>query len=158
LRLYIKQGAFSWSGKFAIMDGSGAERWLAQGDALSFGHLLRIFDSSGQERAKIKEKWMSFFPRNVIEAGKETYEVIKEFSMFSQRYDIKGTGWSAAGDFLAHDYAIEGKGQVIAHMSKERPSWGDSFRLDIIRQKDELLALCVAVAIGCENLAQEKSY
>ncbi|MDR1641507.1 MAG: LURP-one-related family protein [Clostridiales bacterium] len=149
--LFIKQSALSWSDKFAIKDESGEDRWIAQGDVLSFAHFLRVYDLSGKERATIKEKWTSFFPKHVVQAGFESFEIVKEFSMFSQRYDISGIGWSVAGDFLAHDYTIEGEGQVIAHMTKECLSWGDSYRLDIISQRDELPALCVALAIDCTN-------
>jgi uncharacterized protein YxjI len=150
LKLFIKQSVLSWSDKFTVKDESGEDRWIVQGDALSFAHLLRVYDLSGKERATIKEKW-SFFRKHVVQAGFESFEIIKEFSMFSQRYDIIGIGWSVAGDFLAHDYTIEGEDQVIAHMTKEWLTWGDSYRLDIISQRDELPALCIALAIDCSN-------
>lgn len=44
MRLYIKQRAFSWTDKFSIKDEYGEDRYYVEGEFLSFGKKLHVYD------------------------------------------------------------------------------------------------------------------
>jgi uncharacterized protein YxjI len=149
MNLYIKQKVFSWSDKFTIWDEHGRERWYAQGEIFTLGRKLHVLNAQGEECAFIRRKLISFLQRYYIEIGNDVYTLVKEFTLLSPRYRLENTDWSVTGDFLAHEYEVETPSERIMSFSKQWMSWGDTYQLDIAQRSDELLALCVALAIDC---------
>ena len=151
MKLYIKQKVFSWRDKFAVWDEQEQERWFAQGELFSWGRKLHICDTGGREAAFIRQKLMSFLPRYFIEIGGNVYTLVKEFTLFRPRYRLEGMPWTMSGEFLAHEYEVTDGAECVMRMSKHWFTWGDSYELDIPRPENELLALCVALAVDCMN-------
>lgn len=151
MRLYIKQKVFSWRDRFAVWDEQEQERWFAQGELFSWGRKLHICDAGGSEAAFIRQKLMSFLPRYFIEIGGNVYTLAKEFTFFRPRYRLEGSPWTMSGNFLAHEYEVTDGTEYVMRMSKHWFTWGDSYELDIPHPEDELLALCVALAVDCMN-------
>ena len=157
MKLFIKQKVFSWRDKFAVKDETGQDRWFAQGEVFTLGRKLHVYGSDGAEAAFIRQKVLSFLPRYYIEIGGSEYEIIKEFTFLRPRYTIRNLGWSVSGDFFAHDYAVlDGRGDIM-RISKAWLSWGDFYELDITDERNELLCLCVALAIDCINADADDS-
>ena len=50
---------------------------------------------------------------------------------------------------MAHEYVIENSSGEVMQISKEWFTWGDSYALDIVDAQNELLCLCIALAIDC---------
>ena len=48
-----------------------------------------------------------------------------------------------------HEYAVSSNQGEIMHISKAWLTWGDFYELDINNPQDELLCLCIALAIDC---------
>ena len=65
-----------------------------------------------------------------------------------------GLGWEEQGDFWAHNYEIFSQGRSVVRVQKAWMSWGDSYRIDVLDNRDELNALAVVLAIDAV-LAQE---
>jgi uncharacterized protein YxjI len=151
MRLYIKQKVFSWRDRFAVWDEQEQERWFAQGELFSWGRKLHICDAGGSEAAFIRQKLMSFLPRYFIKIGGNVYTLAKEFTFFRPRYRLEGSPWTMSGNFLAHEYEVTDGTEYVMRMSKHWFTWGDSYELDIPHPEDELLALCVALAVDCMN-------
>jgi uncharacterized protein YxjI len=149
MRLYIKQKVFSWRDSFAVKDDAQRDRWFAKGEIFTLGRKLRVYDASGAEVAFIRQKLISFLPRYYIEMNGMVYEFVKEFTLLRPRYSIRNLDWTINGNFFEHDYAVSSSGGDIMRMSKAWLSWGDFYELNISNDKNELLCLCVALAIDC---------
>jgi uncharacterized protein YxjI len=155
MKLYIKQAVFSWRDKFAVWDEQEHERWFAQGEIFTWGRKLHIYDPQENEVAFIRQKVMSLLPRYFIELGGNTYTLVKAFTLLKPRFRLENTNWTIGGNFLAHEYeAVDGAERVMS-LSKHWFTWGDSYELDIPNPENELLGLCVALAIDCINADAE---
>jgi uncharacterized protein YxjI len=154
----MRQKVFSWRDRFAIADENGNPRYAAQGEILSLGKRLRVYDGRGAEAAFIRQKVLSWLPRYFVEIGGQTVCVIvKELSFFRPKYRIEGLPWRLEGNFWAHDYWMsDTAGQTVMRLSKKWFSWGDSYELDISEPQHELMCLCIALAVDCALAVQKQ--
>lgn len=152
MRLMIKQRVFSWGEKFDIYDEQGNARFFVKGDIFSFGHQLHVFDMNDREIGSVHEVVFSF-PKQfeIVMDGYAKGTITKEFTLFSQEYNIDFNGWYVEGDFLHWDYDVYANGRVIAHIHKEWLAWGDTYVIDIENPADELMAVMLVVAIDAAN-------
>lgn len=158
MKLYLKQQVFSWRDRFFAKDENGDDRYAVEGEIFSWGKKLHVYDSNGSEAAFIRQKVFSFMPRYFIEInGSVVCEIVKEFTLFRQSYRLEGLNWHLDGDIWAHEYSLTSDGRPIMRLSKKWFSWGDSYELDITDSRDELLCLCVALAVDCALAAQESA-
>jgi len=156
MKLYLKQKVFSWRDRFYVKDEFGNDRFYIEGEIFSWGKKLHVYDISGAEVAFIRQKVFSWMPRYFIETGgRVVCEIVKEFTFFRQSYRLQGLPWHLHGDFWAHEYFLEENGQKVMSMSKKWFSWGDSYELDIANPSNELLCLCVTLAVDCAIEAQQ---
>jgi uncharacterized protein YxjI len=148
MKLYMKQKVFSWRDRFFIKDESGSDRYAVEGELLSWGKKLHIFNANGAKVAFIRQKVWSWLPRFFVEIdGRMVCEIVKELTFFRQKYRVVGLPWVLDGDFWAHEYSLTENGREIMRLSKKWFSWGDSYELDIDNPRHELLCLCVALAV-----------
>ena len=149
MKLYIRQKVFSWRDRFSVKDESQLDRWFAQGEVFTLGRKLHVYNANGVEVAFIRQKLLSFLPRYYIEINGMEYEFVKEFAFLRPRYSIRNLDWQVNGNFWAHDYAVINSLGDVMRITKAWLSWGDFYELDIIDERNELLCLCVALAIDC---------
>ena len=158
MRLYLKQKVFSWRDRFYVKDESGNDRYYIEGEIFSWGKKLHIYDMGDNEVAFIRQKVMSFLPRYYVEInGQVVCEIVKEFTFFRQSYRIEGIAWRMDGDIWAHEYSLYDNSQQIMRLSKKWFTWGDSYELDIASPQNELLSLCVALAVDCATQQQSNN-
>lgn len=150
MKLYMQQKIFSLRDRFYIRDRHGENRYYVEGELLSLGNKLHIFDMQGRELALVQQKLLTFLPKYVVSVqGKEVAEIVKELTLFRPSYVVNGPGWKVTGDFWDHDYEIKDGWNTIVRVSKEWFTWGDSYQLDIDDDVDPVLALAVVLAIDC---------
>ena len=150
MKLYMKQKVFSWRDRFFVKDENGSDRYSAQGEILSLGKRLHVYDSGGAEVAFIRQKVMSWLPRFFVEMdGGVVCTIVKEFTFFRQSYRVEGLPWHLAGDFWAHEYSLTENGREIMRLSKNWFTWGDSYEMNINDSQNELMCLCIALAVDC---------
>lgn len=148
--LYIKQKVFSFKAKFNIFDRNGEVKYTAEGEFLSLGKKLHIYDMNGTEVIYIRQRLMTFLPKYEISVlGNEPVEIVKNFTLFRHEYSIPRWNIKINGDFLAHDYTVEQNGSPIAQISKEWLSWGDTYSITIYDPKNELVALASVLVVDC---------
>lgn len=148
--LYIKQKVFSFKDKFNIFDRNGEVKYNAEGELISLGKKLHVYDINGNEVIYIKQKLITFLPKFEISIrGNEPVEIVKNFTFFKHEYSIPAWGIKIHGDFFAHEYAVEQNGYEIAHLSKEWLSWGDTYNITINDPKNELTALASILVVDC---------
>lgn len=91
---------------------------------------------------------MDFLPRFILEiGGEEIAEIVKEFSFFRPVYSLENTDLRVEGDFWAHEYSLYDGDRNIMNIHKEWFTWGDSYELDILDPKYELISLGIVLAI-----------
>lgn len=155
MRLYIKQKVFSWSDEFTVKDEGGSDRYYVKGELFSFGHKLHIYDTNHREVAYIAQKIFTWMPQFMITInGQEIGKLVKKMTFFKPSYYIEGSPLELEGNFLEYDYTLNAHGKSIMRLSKEWFTWGDSYVLDINNPQDELLSLCVVLAIDCEKCSR----
>ena len=155
MKLYMKQKVFSWRDRFFVKDETGNDLYAIEGEILSLGKKLHIYDSSGVEVAFIRQKVLSWLPRFYVEMnGNVVCEIVKELTFFRQSYRLASLPWRLDGDFWAHEYALTENGRQVMSLSKKWFTWGDSYELDIADSNDELMCLCIALAVDCALATQ----
>lgn len=159
MKLYMKQKVFSWTDKFAIKDEMENDRFSVQGEFLSIGKKLHIYDAGGTEVAFIRQKVLAFLPRYIVEIdGQEVCQIVKQFTLLKPRYELEGIPWHVKGDFWAHEYAMYDESeQLVMQLSKHWFTWGDSYELDITNDKDALLCVCVTLAVDAAISSESAS-
>ncbi len=158
MKLFIKQKVFSWKDKFFVKDESGNDKYYVEGEFFSLGKKLHIYDSNGGELASVRQKVLSFLPRYYVYVGEtQVAEIVKEFTLFKNKYRIEGLNWEVNGNFLDHDYEITDNVRSVVRIKKAWFSWGDSYELDIEEGANEVLALSVVLAIDCVLESQRSS-
>ena len=152
--LYMRQKVFSWKDRFNVQGEDGSDRYYVEGEFFSIGKKLHVYDMTGLEVAFVRQKAMSFRPRFfVFVNGIQVAEIVREFAL-RPKYTIHGLGWEVQGDFWAHEYEIFSQGRSVVRVKKAWMSWGDSYRIDVLDNRDELNALAVVLAIDAV-LSQE---
>lgn len=150
MKLYIKQKVFSFKDKFNVFDFNGNVKYRAEGELISFGKKLHVYDHNDREVIFIRQKLITFLPKYEVSVlGNEPVEIVKNFTFLKHEYSIPAWNIKVHGDFFAHEYSVEQNGMVIAHMSKEWLTWGDTYGINIADGCNELLVLAVILVIDC---------
>ncbi|MBQ7638045.1 MAG: LURP-one-related family protein [Clostridia bacterium] len=158
MKLYIKQKVFSWKDKFTVKNEYGEDKYYIEGQLLSLGKKLRVFDTYDRELVFVKQKLVSLLPKFFVEInGEEVAEIVKKLSLFTPKYVVKGPEWDIRGDVFAHDYVISSGKNDIARIHKKWMAWGDTFEIDVMGPENELLALGVVLAIDAVMDAQQNA-
>ena len=80
MKLLFKQRMFSWFDSYDIYDEAGNILYTVKG-ALSWGHLLRIYDANGHEIGEVRERVLSWLPKfEMYLGGRYVGSIRKEFS------------------------------------------------------------------------------
>jgi uncharacterized protein YxjI len=156
MKLYLKQKVFSWRDRFYVKDEQGNDRYFVEGEILSWSKKLHVYGMNGIEVAFIREKVLSWLPKYFVEINNQVVcEIVKELTFFTHKYRIDGMQWRLDGDVWAHEYCLQDSNrQVMMQLSKKWFTWGDSYELDIAQPQDELLCLCIALAVDCAMAKQ----
>lgn len=155
MKLLFKQRFFSWFDSYDIYDEAGNTAFTVKGE-LAWGHLLRIYDASGNEVGCVKEKIFTFLPKFEMYLGENYIGCIsKEFTFFKPQFDIDYNGWHVDGDWFEWDYAImNSTGVNVATVSKELWNWTDTYVIDVHDPQDALCALMLVLAIDAEKCSR----
>ena len=155
MQLLIKQRVFSWSDTYDIYDEQGNQKYFVKNEFISLGHRLHVYDAAHNEIGFIKQKLFCFLPTFEIEwNGQLMGHIEKRFALFRPKYDVDFMGWRAEGDFMGWDYDVYEACSVAAHISKIPFHWGDTYELNVMDPKDEIMALMLVIAIDAANCSK----
>jgi uncharacterized protein YxjI len=150
MKLYMKQKNFSWTDRFLVKDANGDDKYNIQGEMLSWGKKLHVFDKTDHEVAFIKQKGFSILPRfEVFIEDRFQFEVLKKFTLIRPEYSMVGLDWVIKGELFSHEYKIVGGYGPVATVSKSYFSWGDSYSIDVVNSDTEVKVLAAVLAIDC---------
>lgn len=159
MRLYMKQKVFTFGDQFSIYNENGEVVYTVEGEVFTFGKKLHLLDTRGNELLYISERAFSFMPRYEVYRGDDLIaEVVREFRLFSSGYRVEYLGWQVEGEIFDHDYQIFGEDDhLVAQMSKQWFTWGDSYEIDIRDDGNVEVALAVMLAIDVCIEKQQQS-
>ena len=156
MKLYLLQEIFTFGERFTVYDENEAERYYVEGEVFSFGKKLHIYNTHEEEIALVHQELFSFPPTFAVKRGDlEIAAIVKEFSFFHQAYTVEGPGWQVEGDFSNHDYTIQKDGRLIATVSREWFSLGDSYEIDIKESSDEEAVIALATALVIDAILSD---
>ncbi len=152
MKYVMKQKFWCMGDDFVIRDSEGNDCYLVDGRAFSFGHHLRFLDMEGNELASIRERLLSWGPTYEIERPGQAPTIVKKehFTFFYCKFDVDGPGnqdYESTGDFLDHEYEIEGGNGRAAHITRSWLSLTDSYGIEIAEDEDPVLMLAIVVVI-----------
>ena len=155
MKLLFKQRFFSWFDSYDIYDENENTVYTVKGQ-LSWGHLLKIYDTYGNEIGMIQEKIFTFLPKfELYRNGDYIGCISKEFSLFKPVYHIDFNDWHIEGDFFEWDYHImNSSGEYIAQVSKQLFKLTDTYVIDVKEPQDALSALMLVLAIDAEKCSR----
>ena len=151
MKLYANQKILSLTTVFDIVDERNDPRYSVRGEFLTIGRRLHVTDRNGREVAFLRQRPFRLLPTFEIYIGDRlAARIIKRFTFFRPSYVIMDCNWTVNGDFLAHDYSMyDGTGSEVASVHKRWLTFGDCFELDVPDKRNEILAVCLMLAIDC---------
>ena len=157
MELRIKQRVFSWTDSYDVYDESGAAKYFVKAEFFSFGHQIHVYDkASGRELGSIHQRLLTFLPTFDIRVnGTVVGTIRKQFTFFSQNYEVDYRNWSVMGDFLGWDYRVHQGVMEVMSISKEWLSWGDTYTLRYSNPANELPGLLLVIAIDAANCSNK---
>ncbi|RDI37930.1 LURP-one-related/scramblase family protein [Falsibacillus pallidus] len=154
-QLYIKQKVFSLNSKFTVKDQEENDAYYVEGSFLKIPKTFSVMNTAGEEVALVTKKVMSFLPKFFVEVnGQEVLTIKKEFSFLKARYTIDAAGIEVKGNWLDMDFQVLQNGEVIGQVSKEWFTWGDSYRVQVMKDEMETILIALVVAIDCVKADQ----
>lgn len=158
MKLLFKQRMFSWFDSYDIFDESGNPVYTVKG-ALSWGHLLRIYDRNGRDIGCVKEKVFTWLPKFEMYCfGNYMGCIKKEFTFFRPKFTVDCNGWYMEGNAFEWDYSVKAAdGSLVACISKELWKWTDTYIIDIVHSEDALAVLMLVLAIDAEKCSRNNA-
>ena len=155
MKLLFKQRLFSWFDSYDIYNELGNTVFTVRGE-LSWGHLLRIYDSMGNEVGYIKEKVLTWLPKFEMYIG-ENYvgSINKEFTFFKPKFNVEYKDWEVEGNWTEWDYTILDRvGREVAAVTKEIFKFTDTYVIDVNDPQNAIYALMLVLAIDAEKCSR----
>ena len=153
--LYMKQKIMSMRGKFTVKNADEQDVYFVEGSFMRVPKTFAIEDVNRQQVASITKKLFSFLPTFYIEAdGEEILTIKKDFTFLKSRYTIKGAGIEIQGNWWDMNFDVLQNGEVIGTVDKKWVSWGDSYRLQIVKDEHEKIIVALVIAIDYVKSSQ----
>jgi len=154
-KLFIKQKVLSLSGKFTVKDQNENDVYFVEGGFLQIPKTYSVKDTAMNEVALITKKVFSFLPKFFVEVdGREVLTIKKEFSFFKARYTVDAVGIEINGNWWDMQFEVRQHGEVIGNVSKEWFTWGDSYKVEVLKEDMEKILIAIVVAIDCVKADQ----
>ena len=152
MRLYIKQSILTLGERFTVWNEFNEPAYSVEGSFMTIPKQFKIYDLSGVQVAEISRHLFQLLPKYDIKTKKHHVILEKHFTMFADKFSIKGLDWLIQGDFTSHHYSFYAQGHNIMTLRKKWFTIGDAYELDIDRKENEVLALALVIAIDYEIL------
>lgn len=155
MKLVFKQRMFSLFDSYDIYDESGNTLYTVEGQ-LSWGHCMKVFDTTGNELAMLQQVLFTFLPKfEIYLSGNYAGCIKKEVTFFKPVFDIDYNGLHVEGDYMEWDYQIvDSFGRLVATVEKELFKWTDTYVIDVKNPADALSALMLVLAIDAEKCSR----
>ncbi|HVH62922.1 MAG TPA: LURP-one-related family protein [Candidatus Dormibacteraeota bacterium] len=137
---------------FWILNSQGENVYKLDGKVLTLTQTFALQDVNGNELARMKAEMLTLRRTMDIERDGQIVATVKKafINILGQSFsvEIAGNGQlHASGDILNHEFEITAGGAVVATISKQWFAAEFMYGIAIAPGQDEVLMLCVAIAI-----------
>ena len=148
----LRRQLFSIGEDFWVQNAQGQNVFKLDGKVLTLTQTFALEDVNGNELARMKAEMLTLRKTMDITRGGQVLAVVKKafFNVLSQHFtvDIAGDGeLRAQGDILNHEFQITAGNQVVATVSRQWFVGDFMYGIAIAPGQDEVLMLCIAIAI-----------
>ncbi len=157
MKLLIKQRVFAWGDTYDVYDEFGEPKYFVKAEFFSFGHTIHIYrHDTNEEVGLIREKLFKFLPTAEISVSGQVLGTIKkEFTFFVPKFTIDYNGWDVEGDFLGWEYEVRSSQGIVATISKQLFTFGDTYEIDVLNPAGELDVLMTVITIDMINCSND---
>jgi uncharacterized protein YxjI len=133
--------------RFDISDAAGMPRYQAEGTIVRFPKRFTISTPTGVPVAQVTGRlaWLPTF--DVTIGGVVVARIVKQLTLFRQRWSIHGTGITVVGDVWSMNFELHRGGYILGRVNKQWISLRDRYDIEITNPADELLVLGIVLAI-----------
>ncbi len=155
MKLLFRERAFSWLDSYDVFREDGTVAYRIEGK-LAFKHRLEIRSPEGNVLLEVKENFTWLQPEfTIAQAGKVRGKIIKEFTLFRPKFQIKFRSWQITGNFLEWDYRIQSPEGCVAAIRKKIWNFTDTYELEITDPADALDVQALVVAIDVAKCSRK---
>lgn len=157
MKILFKQRLFSWFDSYDIYDENGDTLFTVRG-ILSWGHCLKIYDTSNNHIGTVKEEVFTFLPRFMMYVGNDLVgEINKEFTFFYPKFNLNCNGWVVNGNFMEWNYEVFDGNRIVMKASKKWLNFSDTYEIEIFQEDDVLYSLMIVLAIDAAKCSDNNS-
>ncbi len=145
---YIEQNLLSANVRTVVKDCEGKPvfllvgRWGTKGDSISIYHI------DGEILASAKQTAFSGRSRfDLFDHHEKVGNLSRLFTVKRDFYFIKKLHWLAVGDIKNQQYSIYHLNDKVMQMNKETNYKGDFYRIDVIKEYNAPLCICIAAVL-----------
>ena len=151
-----KQKIISWFDSYNIYDEKENIVFKVKGK-LSWGHKLEIYDRNDNYLGKVVEKIISLLPKYAFFTGENEIGCLKKkLSLLKPKFELECAGWMIEGNVLQWNYKVLSGKDLVMTCDKKVISLRDTYKLNIVNEKDALLCLMIALSIDIDKSSDEK--
>ncbi|HEX6845256.1 MAG TPA: LURP-one-related family protein [Actinomycetota bacterium] len=151
VKFRMREKMFSIGDDSWIEDEQGAKVFKVNGKAMRLRDTFLLEDAAGHEVAKIQERKLHIRDTMAIErGGKKIATVHKRVVGLRNHLKVEvenGPDMKVHGNFVDHEYEIEGDGGKVAEISKRWFRVRDTYGVEVDAEADAGLILAIAVAV-----------
>jgi uncharacterized protein YxjI len=150
MRYQIRQRVFSLGGAFDITDDLGNAVYRVQGELLSLGNSLTLYDAQNERLAHIQQRLLTWTPTyDITRGGMPALTVHKQAFSWTPHFDIEGPAgmYTMDGDWSDWNFQIDSMGQTVALISRQYAMFSECYGIEIAEGADDPTVLCLAIVM-----------
>ena len=156
MRYTVREKFFRVGQDNDINDENGNPVFRVDGKALSLRNLMIVKDLQGNEVARVHRKLASWMPRYEMDlTGSGTAVLQRKLSNpFRPKWSVTVPGQAEmqlTGNLTGHDFTMQRDGSMVATVSRKWVSMTATYGVDVADGQNDLLALCVVLALEAEQ-------
>lgn len=161
MKYQVQEKLFSFRDKFTIKNEYEEDCFNVSSKFLSIGHKLNLEDLNGNLLYYIEQKLFKFLPEYYIydSTGNQVAKVKKQFTFFTPRFEVESNygNYELNGNILDHDFEITKNNSLCAVISKRWFSLSCTYGVDINENEDQAFILSLIIVLDKVMDDQNKS-
>lgn len=158
MQLFIKRDTTDLTSRFVVFDDLCKEKYHVVCPSIKSTGKLVVKTLSDEKIATIKEIPLPMMKAYSINDGKQSIKLIINVNAQGSSCYFYSSSWHFRGDILLQSYdIIDVDNSIIASNAKRFGKCGDGYELNITKDSNEALCLCVAICLLLVPIANDKA-
>ena len=146
---YIKQKVMTVTDTFTVLDEKKDPKYFVKGNLMGKKKLNIYSDEKCKEEvAEVKEQhFLGDINYDIIIHKKKVATMKAKKNKSKPEFKITGVHWDMKGTFFDDDFKITKLLETIATLHKEKLSFGDSYKVKVSKDENDLTVIALVLAI-----------